>query len=145
MRREKESGGIKQEDRSSLSLLLKAEESVENVGLTSQEVLDEVYTSRNSPELYDTDLCHRKAKLLLLTGFETTAVSITAFTVFFNSTTKLRDEYLEFGPNPSYDSLANKLPYLDTVVNEVLHLHAAAKAIERLERIRQKFNLNHWS
>ncbi|KIK32470.1 hypothetical protein CY34DRAFT_110960 [Suillus luteus UH-Slu-Lm8-n1] len=60
-------------DRSSLSLLLKAEESVESVGLTSQEVLDEVYTSRNSLERYDTDLRHCKAKLLLLAGFETTA------------------------------------------------------------------------
>ncbi|KAG1762538.1 cytochrome P450 [Suillus occidentalis] len=108
MRREKESGGIEQGDRSCLSLLLKAEESAESVGLTSQEVLDE-------------------AKLLLLAGFETTAELARNQDV----QTKLRDECLEFGPNPSYDNLTNKLPYLDAVVNEVLRLHAAAKEIER--------------
>lgn len=116
MRREKESGGVEQGDRSCLSLLLKAEESVESVGLTPQEVLDE-------------------AKLLLLAGFETTAVSMTwAYIELARNQdvqTKLRDECLEFGPNPSYDNLTNKLPYLDAVVNEVLRLHAAAKEIER--------------
>ncbi|KAG1741245.1 cytochrome P450 [Suillus lakei] len=58
MRKEKETGGAEQGDKSCLGLLLKAEESGESAGLTPQEVLDE-------------------AKVLLLAGFETTAVSMT--------------------------------------------------------------------
>ncbi|KAG2095863.1 cytochrome P450 [Suillus cothurnatus] len=115
-RKETETGGTEQGDRSCLGLLLKAEEAGESEGLAPQEVLDE-------------------AKILLLAGFETTAVTMTwAYIELARNPdiqTKLRDECLEFGPTPSYDDLTNKLPYLDAVVNEVLRLHAAAKEIER--------------
>ncbi|KAG2339039.1 cytochrome P450 [Suillus weaverae] len=116
MRKEKETGGDEQGDRSCLGWLLKAEESVESVGLTPQEVLDE-------------------AKILLLAGFETTAALQWVYIELARNPdiqTKLRDECLESGPTPSYDDLTHKLPYLDAVVNEVLRLHAAAKEIERL-------------
>lgn len=76
-----------------------------------------------------------QAKVLLLAGFETTAVTMTwAYIELARNPeiqTKLHDECLEFGPTPSYDDYSNKLPYLDAVVNEVLRLHAAAKEIER--------------
>ncbi|KAG2063033.1 cytochrome P450 [Suillus decipiens] len=115
-RKEKETGNVEQGDRSCLGLLLKAEDSGESAGLTPQEVLDE-------------------AKVLLLAGFETTAVSMTwAFAELARNPdiqTKLRDECIGFGPTPSYDDLMNKLPYLDAVVNEVLRLHAAVKEIPR--------------
>jgi cytochrome P450 len=116
-RKEKETGGAVQGDKSCLGLLLKAEESGESAGLTPEEVIDE-------------------ARVLLLAGFETTAVSMTWALIELARNpgvqTKLRDECLEFGPTPSYDDLANKLPYLDAVVNEVLRLHAPVKEIPRL-------------
>ncbi|KAG1836274.1 cytochrome P450, partial [Suillus subalutaceus] len=113
-RKEKETGGAAQGDKSCLGLLLKAEESGERVGLTPQEVIDE-------------------ARVLLLAGFETTAGNWALVELARNLDvqTKLRDECLEFGPTPSYDDLANKLPYLDAVVNEVLRLHAPIKQIQR--------------
>ncbi|KAG2339037.1 cytochrome P450 [Suillus weaverae] len=115
-RKEKETGGAEQGDKSCLGLLLKAEKSGENAGLTPQEALDE-------------------ARVLLLAGFETTAVSMTWALVELaqnpGTQTKLRDECLEFGSTPSYDDLTNKLPYLDAVVNEVLRLHAPLKEIPR--------------
>ncbi|KAG1840185.1 cytochrome P450 [Suillus subalutaceus] len=115
-RKEKETGGTGQGDKSCLNSLLEAEESSESEGLTPQKVLDE-------------------AKILLLAGFETTAVTMTwAYIELARNPdiqTKLRDECLEFGPSPSYDDFTNKLPYLDAVVNEVLRLHPAAKEIER--------------
>jgi cytochrome P450 len=115
-RKENEAGGAEQGDKSCLGLLLKAEESGESAGLTPQEVLDE-------------------ARVLLLAGFETTAVSMTWALIELarnpDTQTKLRDECLEFGSTPSYDDLTNKLPYLDAVVNEVLRLHAPVKEIPR--------------
>jgi cytochrome P450 len=36
---------------------------------------------------------------------------------------KLRQELLQFGADPTYDQLANSLPYLDAVVHETLRLH----------------------
>lgn len=119
-RKEKETGGADQRDKSCLGLLLKAEELGEGTGLTQQEVLDE-------------------ARVLLLGGFETTAVSMTwAFIELARNPgiqTKLREECLEFGSTPSYDDLANKLPYLNAVVNEVLRLHAPVTEIPRSVRI----------
>ncbi|KAG8219007.1 cytochrome P450 [Butyriboletus roseoflavus] len=38
--------------------------------------------------------------------------------------TKLRAELLKFGADPTYDQLANNLPYLDAVVHETLRVHA---------------------
>ncbi|KAG2035226.1 cytochrome P450 [Suillus americanus] len=111
--KEKETGSADQGDKSCLGLLLKAEE---GAGLTQQEVLAE-------------------ARVLLLGGFETTAVSMTwAFIELARNPdiqTKLRDECLEFGSTPSYDDLTNKLPYLNAVVNEILRLHAPVTEIPR--------------
>ncbi|KAJ8592594.1 cytochrome P450 [Rhizopogon salebrosus TDB-379] len=116
-RKEKEIGGVEQGDKSCLGLLLKAEESGSNVGLTQQEVIDE-------------------AKVILLAGFETTAVSMTWALIELarnpDVQTKLRDECLDFGSTPSYDDLTNKLPYLDAVVHEILRLHAPVKEIPRM-------------
>ncbi|KAG1839559.1 cytochrome P450 [Suillus subalutaceus] len=116
-RKEKETGGADQGDKSCMGLLLKAEESGEGAGLTPQEVV-------------------AQAQILLVGGFETTAVSITwAFIELARNPdmqTKLRDECLEFGSTPSYDDLMNKLPYLNAVVNEVLRLHPSITEILRV-------------
>ncbi|KAG1803010.1 cytochrome P450 [Suillus variegatus] len=112
-RKENETGGAEQRDKSCLGLL--SEGYGENAGLTPQEVLDE-------------------ARVLLLAGFETTAGNWALVELAQNPgiQRKLRDECLEFGQTPSYDDLTNKLPYLDAVVNEVLRLHAPLKEIPRL-------------
>ncbi|KAG1785329.1 cytochrome P450, partial [Suillus plorans] len=114
-RKENETGGAEQGDKSCLGLLLRAEGYGESAGLTPQEVLDE-------------------ARALLLAGFETTAGNWALVELAQNTDIqrKLRDECLEFGPTPSYDDLTNKLPYLDAVVNEVLRLHAPLKELSRL-------------
>ncbi|KAG1839555.1 cytochrome P450 [Suillus subalutaceus] len=103
-RKEKETGGADQGDKSCMGLLLKAEESGEGAGLTPQEVL-------------------AQARMLLFGSFETTAGN--------TCQTKLRNECLEFGSTPSYDDLMNKLPYLNAVVNEVLRLHPSVIEILR--------------
>ncbi|KAG1808925.1 cytochrome P450 [Suillus subaureus] len=106
-RKEKETGGAVQGDKSCLGLLSR--------DLTSEEATD-------------------GARILLLAGFETTAVPQWALVELARNPdvqTKLRDECLEFGPTPSYDDLTNKLPYLDAVANEVLRLHASIKEIMR--------------
>ncbi|KAG2137925.1 cytochrome P450 [Suillus clintonianus] len=109
-RKEIETGGATQGDKSCLGLLLKAEDAA----LTHQEVLDQ-------------------AKTLLVAGFETTSISMTWALVELaqnpDMQTKLRDECLEFGATPTYDDLAGKLPYLDAIVNEVLRFHAPVKEI----------------
>ncbi|KAG1839565.1 cytochrome P450 [Suillus subalutaceus] len=114
-RKEKETGGTDQGDKSCLGLLLKAEESGGGAGLTPQEVL-------------------AQARVLLLGGFETTAGNWAFIELARNPDiqTKLRDECLEFGSAPSYDDLMNKLPYLNIVVNEVLRLHASVAEIPRV-------------
>jgi len=48
--------------------------------------------------------------------------------------TKLRNELLEHGADPTYDQLSNGLPYLDAVVHEILRIHPPAVGIPRLVR-----------
>jgi cytochrome P450 len=48
--------------------------------------------------------------------------------------TKLRNELLEHGADPTYDQISNGLPYLDAVVHETLRLHPPAGEITRVVR-----------
>ena len=48
--------------------------------------------------------------------------------------TKLRNELLEHGADPTYDQLSNGLPYLDVVVHEVLRVHPPLVEITRVVR-----------
>ncbi|KAG1888995.1 cytochrome P450 [Suillus fuscotomentosus] len=109
-RKEKDTGGAEQGDKSCLGLLLKAEGSGESAGVTPQEVLDE-------QENYTFTIIRIRSWALVELAQNSDIQK------------KLRDECLEVGPTPSYDDLMNKLPYLDAVVNEVLRLHAPVKEI----------------
>jgi cytochrome P450 len=48
--------------------------------------------------------------------------------------TKLRNELLEHGTDPTYDQLSNGLPYLDAVVHEILRLRPPVDEITRVVR-----------
>jgi cytochrome P450 len=45
---------------------------------------------------------------------------------------KLREELLQFGADPTYDQLANSLPYLDAVMHETLRLHPPIPDVTRI-------------
>ena len=47
---------------------------------------------------------------------------------------KLREELLAFGVDPTYDQLNNALPYLDAVVHETLRLHPPLTEFTRVVR-----------
>ena len=49
--------------------------------------------------------------------------------------TKLRNELLEHDSDPTYDQLANGLPFLDAVVHEVLRIHAPVRETTRVVRL----------
>ena len=48
--------------------------------------------------------------------------------------TKLRNELLDHGADPTYDQLTSGLPYLDAVVHEVLRIHPPVIEITRVVR-----------
>ncbi|KAG2096081.1 cytochrome P450 [Suillus discolor] len=75
-------------------------------------------------------------KVLLLAGYETTSISLTWALIELSRhsdvQTRLREELLAFGPDPTYDQLKANLPYLDAVVHETLRLHPPVPESTRL-------------
>ncbi|KAG1885876.1 cytochrome P450 [Suillus fuscotomentosus] len=75
-------------------------------------------------------------RLLLLAGYETTSISLTWALIELSRhpdvQTRLREELLAFGPDPTYDQLKANLPYLDAIVHEILRLHPSVPEITRL-------------
>ncbi|KAJ7434787.1 cytochrome P450 [Mycena galericulata] len=74
--------------------------------------------------------------VLLLAGYETTAISLTwaLIEVSRNPTVqaKLRDEILQAGGEPTWDDLTNNLPFLDAVACEILRLHPPLPELQRM-------------
>ncbi|KAG1742242.1 cytochrome P450 [Suillus paluster] len=66
-------------------------------------------------------------KVLLVAGYETTSISLTWALIELSQhpdvQTRLREELLAFGADPTYDQLKANLPYLDAIVHEILRLH----------------------
>ncbi|KAH0839444.1 cytochrome P450 [Lanmaoa asiatica] len=110
--------GDKQE-KSVIGLLIKGESAESEFHLSKEEVLAQM-------------------KVLLLAGYETTSSEfLPSWTLIELSRnpdiqTKLRNELLEFGSDPTYDQLANGLPYLDAVVHEILRTHAPVRESTRI-------------
>ncbi|KAI5999039.1 cytochrome P450 [Pisolithus marmoratus] len=105
------------EQGSTISLLLKAEDEDSGQRLTREEILAQI-------------------RVLLIASYETTAITMTWALLELaqhpDIQTKLREELSSFGGEISYDQLTTGLPYLDAVVQETLRVHPAAQ-----DRVRQ--------
>ncbi|KAG6375250.1 cytochrome P450 [Boletus reticuloceps] len=106
------------EEKSVIGLLIKGQRSESEFHLSKEEVLAQM-------------------KVLLLAGYETTAISVTWALIELSRNpdiqTKLRNELIELGPtDPTYDQLSNGLPYLDAVVHETLRMHAPVRETTRM-------------
>ncbi|KAJ7744174.1 cytochrome P450 [Mycena metata] len=99
-------------DRSVIGLLLKAEAGDAELHMNESEVLAQMV----------------RINVLLLAGYETTSISLTWALIELarkpEKQAKLRDELVQFGAaDPTWDQLGSALPYLDSVVLEILRLH----------------------
>ncbi|KAG2151472.1 cytochrome P450 [Suillus clintonianus] len=105
------------EEKSIIGLLIKSESQGAELHMSEEEVVSQM-------------------KVLVLAGYETTSVSLTWALIELSqhpdAQTRLREELLEFGADPTYDQLKANLPYLDAVVHEVLRLHPAVPEFTRL-------------
>ncbi|KAG1780532.1 cytochrome P450 [Suillus placidus] len=109
-----------EEEKSIIGLLIKAEGQEAELHMPEEEVIAQM-------------------KVLLLAGYETTSVSLTWALIELSRhpdvQTKLREELLAFGADPTYDQLKANLPYLDAVVHEILRLHPAVPEFSRCARV----------
>ncbi|GLB45497.1 putative cytochrome p450 [Lyophyllum shimeji] len=115
-------------------------EKAANVGESSGDnsIIGTLIRSENASSRVQMSLDEITAQnLLILAGYETTAISMTWALIELARNpeiqAKLRDELAVFsGRDPSYEELANGLPYLDAVVCETLRLHPAAPETTRM-------------
>ncbi|KAI5992708.1 cytochrome P450 [Pisolithus albus] len=112
----KEQDDASDERVSTIGLLLKSEDGNSGRRITREEVKAQIRT-------------------LLFASYETTAIMMTWALIELarhpNVQTKLREELLSFGEEPSYDQLTTGFPYLDAVVQETLRTHSAVQDLIR--------------
>ncbi|KAI6157000.1 cytochrome P450 [Pisolithus tinctorius] len=112
----KEKEGASSEQASTIGLLLKAEDEDSGQRIIREEVLAQM-------------------RVLFMASYETTAITMTWALVELarhpDIQTKLREELLSFGGDPSYDEITTGLPYLDAVVQETLRFRPAAPDLIR--------------
>ncbi|KAG1742259.1 cytochrome P450 [Suillus paluster] len=115
-RREKDASMKDAEEKSVIGQLIKAE-GQDSLHLSKEEVVAQM-------------------KVLLVAGYETTSISLTWALIELsrqpNVQTRLREEMLAFGADPTYDQLKANLPYLDAIVHEILRLHPPVTEAIRL-------------
>ncbi|KAF9233331.1 cytochrome P450 [Melanogaster broomeanus] len=109
MKKEKELGiEDHRGEKSIIGLLIKAGSEDAELRLSNEEVMAQM-------------------KMLILAGYETTSISLTWALIELAQNparqTRLREELLAFGGDPTYDQLSSNLPYLDAVVHETLRMH----------------------
>ncbi|KAG2125601.1 cytochrome P450 [Suillus cothurnatus] len=117
-RREKDANlSGKDEEKSIIGLLIKSESQDAELHLSKEEVVAQM-------------------KVLLLAGYETTSISLTWTLIELSQhpdvQTRLREELLAFGSDPTYDQFKANLPYLDAVVHEILRLHPPVGEFTRI-------------
>jgi cytochrome P450 len=107
----------REEEKSIIGLLIKSEGQDAKLHMSEEEVVAQM-------------------KVLLLAGYETTSISLTWALIELSQhpdvQTRLREELLAFGADPTYDQLKTSLPYLDAVVHETLRLHPPLAEFTRL-------------
>ncbi|KAH7890187.1 cytochrome P450 [Phlebopus sp. FC_14] len=105
------------QEKSIIGLLIKAESEGAELRLSSEEIMAQM-------------------KVLMLAGYETTSITLTWVLLELAQNpdiqTKLRDELLAFGADPSYDQFSSSLPYLDAVVHECLRVHPPLQEFTRV-------------
>ncbi|KIJ12890.1 hypothetical protein PAXINDRAFT_14252 [Paxillus involutus ATCC 200175] len=117
-RKEKELGIADEKgDHSIIGLLIKGESKDAELRLSHEEIMAQM-------------------KVLLLAGYETTSVSLTWALIELSRNpdvqTKLREELLLIGGDPTYEQLTSSLPYLDAVVHETLRVHPPLQEFTRV-------------
>ncbi|KAG2146815.1 cytochrome P450 [Suillus clintonianus] len=133
-RREKDANMIEMdEEKSIIGLLLKSEGQDAELHMSEEEVVAQVCGDYDSHDLQADIL---QMKVLLVAGYETTSVGLTWALIELSqhpdAQTRLREELLAFGADPTYDQLKANLPYLDAVVHEVLRIHPPIPEFTRL-------------
>ncbi|KAI6037496.1 cytochrome P450 [Pisolithus marmoratus] len=82
-----------------------------------------------------THTAFEQMRTLVLASYETTATAMTWALIELarhpDIQTKLRQELLSFGGEPSYDQLINDLPYLDAILQETLRVHPPVPELVR--------------
>ncbi|KAI5987609.1 cytochrome P450 [Pisolithus albus] len=72
-------------------------------------------------------MTHEEMKSILIAGYESTSITMTWALLELarnpSIQSKLRQELLAFGEEPTYDQQQHSLPYLDAVVHETLRVH----------------------
>ncbi|KAG1882733.1 cytochrome P450 [Suillus subluteus] len=105
------------EEKSIIGLLIKSEGQDAELHMSKEEVVAQM-------------------KVLLFAGYETTSNDLTWALIEISRhpdvQTRLREELLVFGADPTYDQLKANLPYLDAVVHEILRLHPPLGEFTRL-------------
>ncbi|KAF9239176.1 cytochrome P450 [Melanogaster broomeanus] len=104
-------------EKSVIGLLIKAERENAELYLSDEEVVAQM-------------------GVLLVAGYETTSIALTWALIELarNQTvqTRLREELLAFGGDPTYDQLSNNLLYLDAVVHETLRMYPPVREFTRV-------------
>ncbi|KAG1842983.1 cytochrome P450 [Suillus subalutaceus] len=105
------------EEKSIIGLLIKSEGQDAELRMSKEEVVAQM-------------------KTLLIAGYETISISLTWALIELSRhpdvQTRLREELLAFGADPTYDQLKASLPYLDAVVHEILRIHPPVGEFIRL-------------
>ncbi|KAG0700467.1 cytochrome P450 [Suillus ampliporus] len=121
-----------EEEKSIIGLLIKAEGQDAEFHLSEEEIVAQVETITRTS--FKADIL--QMRVLLLAGYETTSVIFTWALIELSQhpdiQTRLREELIAFGADPTYDQLKANLPYLDAVVHEVLRLHPPVSEFIRL-------------
>jgi len=118
-RKEKETGAMERDTgRTIMGSLVKAESPDSQFAISGDEIIAQM-------------------KLLLLAGYETTAISLTwaliELALHPEKQERLRDELAPFVTrDPTYDELTNSLPYLDSIFREILRMHPPVPALSRV-------------
>ncbi|KAG2076362.1 cytochrome P450 [Suillus decipiens] len=117
-RREKDANiSERDEEKSVIGLLMKSESQNGELHMSAEEVMAQM-------------------KVLLVAGYETTSISLTWALIELSRhpdvQTRLGEELVAFGADPTYDQLKANLPYLDAVVHEILRFHPPLGEFTRL-------------